>query len=159
MSFSFTGQLSESQKQQLLILWNKEYPSHLQHNTISNFDAYLDTLVKPNHVFYCDYNGKIKGWYVDFTRDNERWFAMILSREVQGKGIGSQILTYAKDKNKTLNGWVINHNNDILVDGSPYNSPLQFYIKNGFELMPNQTLLKGKFNAIKISWSIDSALS
>jgi len=35
----------------------------------------------------------------------------------------------------------------------PYNSPLGFYMKNGFELEPNQRLETSNLSAVKIKWS------
>ena len=73
---------------------------------------------------------KIKGWYFDFNRDSEKWFAMILDASIQGQGFGRQILNQAKEKESELNGWVIDHNNDLKANGEYYKSPIGFYLKN-----------------------------
>lgn len=54
-----------------------------------------------------DEKNKIKGWYSDFIRGNERWFLLILDSAIQGKKYGTQIIDLGKEINDELNGWVI----------------------------------------------------
>ncbi|MCL6265746.1 GNAT family N-acetyltransferase [Flagellimonas sp. 2012CJ39-3] len=99
-----------------------------------------------------DASEKIQAWYFDFTRENEKWFAIILSSKVQGKGLGTKILNMAKQKESILNGWVIDHNKDHKRNGQPYKSPLGFYLKHGFKKIPETRLELDHISAVKIKW-------
>nr|WP_299383089.1 GNAT family N-acetyltransferase [Allomuricauda sp.] len=153
MEFITRSSLSVSEKMQVLDLWNNEYPEKLGYSSIEAFDKYLDTLTNVSHLLLIDPDKKIKGWYFDFDRDNEKWFALILDSKMQGKGIGTKILERAKQKENELNGWVIDHDRDKKNNGAPYNSPLNFYLKNGFEKMAAHRLESDHISAIKIRWS------
>lgn len=144
--------LSSSQKKDIVRLWNAEYPAHLNYKDISGFDNYLKGLVKPLHFIISDENECIQAWLVTFTRDEARWFAMILDSSLQGKGIGSQLLIDAKKDETELNGWVTDHNRDVRADGKPYPSPIGFYLKNGFEVLSDIRLEKGPLSTVKIRW-------
>ena len=43
----------------------------------------------------------------------------------------------------------------ILKSGKPYRSPLDFYIKNGFKVLPEIRLELPSISAVKIKWSSD----
>jgi hypothetical protein len=62
----------------------------------------------------------IGGWAFLFDRDGERWFAIILSEILQGRGVGRKILDQLKQTESELNGWVIDHNSDKKINGSVY---------------------------------------
>ena len=133
-------------------LWNDEFPEKLNYQTLADFESYLSNLEDQFHILMLDNNQNIKGWYFDFIRDAERWFAIILNTEMSGKGYGTQLLNLAKEKEPVLNGWVIDHENDKKRNGETYTSPLNFYLKNGFELLPNNRLELEKLSAVKIRW-------
>lgn len=145
--------LTSGQKKEIVELWNTEYPLTLQYKDISELDEYLKKLEDLNHILLMDENDKIKGWYSDFIRDNERWFLAILSSEIQGRKLGAQIIKNAKETNEELNGWVINSNNYKKADGQFYKSPTDFYRKQGFQILENIKLETDKIGAIKIKWS------
>ncbi len=147
-----TENLTEEETIDLFYLWNKEYPKILQYFEIDGLRKYLNALKEPRHVLYKDSTGKVKAWYCDFLRDEERWFAMILQRELQGKGMGTQILQHAKVRRSHLNGWVILKNTYKRSDGETYYSPAAFYIKNGFQIFEDITLNIGIFSAVKMEW-------
>jgi GNAT superfamily N-acetyltransferase len=151
MDFINTTVLSDKQKKRLLDLWNDEYPANLRHSGVSELEEYLANLSDVAHILLVE-NGQILGWYFDFNRAAERWFAMILDRAIQGRGWGSKILEVAKEKNSLLNGWVIDHDDNKMRDGSAYKSPLGFYLKNGFDLMAEQRLELDKISAVRIKW-------
>ncbi len=100
-----------------------------------------------------DEKDKIKGWYSDFIRDNERWFLAILDSSIQGRKYGTKIIELAKEINEELNGWVIYSDNFIKANGEVYNTPLQFYKKNGFNILYQTKLKSHKISAIKVQWS------
>ncbi len=133
-------------------LWNGEYPVHLNYKDVAGFEQYLDGLSQPVHLTINDKEGTVKGWLILFTREDARWFAMILDGSLQGKGIGSRLLAEAKKLETELNGWATDHGRDLRVDGSPYPSPIGFYQKNGFEVLSDIRLEKGDLSTVKIRW-------
>tara|TARA_R110002167_G_scaffold128570_6_gene310915 strand:+ start:839 stop:1321 length:483 start_codon:yes stop_codon:yes gene_type:complete len=152
MEFIKTSTLSKSQKQALCDLWNNEYPEQLTYQTLSGFEIFLKNLTEQSYIILVDHNQNIKGWYLDFKRENEKWFVLILDASFQGKGLGRKMLDLAKEKETALNGWVIDHGNDKKLNGESYKSPLNFYLKNGFELLSETRLELEKISAVKIKW-------
>ena len=152
MQFIKTSKLSKSQKQEICDLWNNEYPEKLNYRNLADFENYLKILSKQSHIIMVDKDQNIKGWYFDFIRENEKWFAIILDSKFQGKGLGIKMLNLAKEKESELTGWVIDHSNDKKQNGEIYESPLSFYLKNGFELLIKNRLEHEKISAVKIKW-------
>ncbi|MCG8576842.1 MAG: GNAT family N-acetyltransferase [Flavobacteriales bacterium] len=144
--------LDKEQKQAIKELWNNEYPAKLQHESLDDFSSYLHGLGDQNHLLLLIDN-EIKGWYFDFSREGEKWFALILNSDIQGKGYGSQIMDRIKSSERELNGWVIDHNNDLKSNGERYQSPLEFYTKNGFDIISDVRLELDKISAVKIKWT------
>ena len=81
-----TTELNEQAKQQVLDLWNNEYPKKLSYNSLIEFDHYLQNLNNLKHYLLTGNIEITLGWPLTFDRDNEKWFAIILSEKVQGKG-------------------------------------------------------------------------
>lgn len=152
MPISQIHTLNTEQKMDIVRLWNTEYPVHLNYRDLSGFDEYLQGLTQPLHFILNDVQNHIQAWLVTFTRDDARWFAMILDGALQGQGIGSKLLDEAKKLENELNGWVTDHSRDIRTDGKPYHSPIGFYLKNGFEVLPDIRLEKGSLSTVKIRW-------
>lgn len=88
-----------------------------------------------------------------FTRDEEIWFSIIINKNHQKRGIGRMLLNKAKEGYIVLNGWVVDKDSYLKQDGSPYSSPLGFYQKNGFEVLPEIRLSNEKLSAVKIRWT------
>ena len=147
-----TNCLDNSQIKVVFELWNAEYPKNLTHQNLSDFENYLNTLASQHHLLLTDENGAIKGWYFDFDRNNEKWFAMILATEIHGKGFGTLLLNKAKKRESTLNGWVIDKTYYLKQNGNCYKSPILFYLKNGFQLLPEIRLELEHLSAVKIRW-------
>lgn len=145
-------QLNESQKEQIFDLWNTEYPEKLVYHSMADFESYLSRLTEQNHYVLSDTNDKIKGWAITFIRENEKWFAIIISGKLHGKGIGTEMLNELKKNESILNGWVIDHNSDKKHNGDRYRSPLEFYIKNGFKVIRETRLELEVMSAVKIKW-------
>ncbi|ESU28770.1 hypothetical protein FLJC2902T_13660 [Flavobacterium limnosediminis JC2902] len=145
--------LTEEQKLQLFDLWNEEYPVKLNYPSLSDFENYLDKLDNKTHFLLTDENQQILGWALLFERENEIWFAIIIDASLQGKGFGSKLLERLKSKTDTLNGWVIDHNNDKKNDGSAYKSPINFYIRNQFKTNNTIRLELDIISAVKIEWT------
>lgn len=152
MKFIKQIELSENDKTEILELWNNEYPEKLSYQSITEFDNYLSKLGEQSHILMKCENQGIKGWYFDFVRDNEKWFAIIIDSNFHGQGFGKKLLELAKSKENELNGWVIDHNKDKKKNGESYNSPLNFYLKNGFEKIVKSRLELDKISAVKIKW-------
>lgn len=83
MQIQTKHKLSDSEKNQIVSLWNNEFPAQLHLASSKDFELYLEPLMDCNHSFLVDGSKTIHGWIMDFERDGERWFAMILSREKQ----------------------------------------------------------------------------
>lgn len=146
-------ELNDKQKEQIFELWNNEYPEKLAYNSIEKFENYLNKLTEQKHYLLLDENNEISGWATTFTRESEKWFAIIISEKLHGKGIGTKILNKLKNDENTLNGWVIDHNLDKKSDGNIYQSPLGFYQKNGFEILSQIRLELEIMSAVKIKWT------
>lgn len=145
-------ELGEIEKREILNLWNDEYPEKLNYHTLSEFEEYLRSLTGQSHILMINENQSIIGWYFDFIRKNERWFAIIIDSKYQGKGLGTKLLKLGKEKESELNGWVIDKLGSKKRNGELYKSPLNFYIKNGFEKFENERLELEKLSAVKIKW-------
>lgn len=152
MKITNTHQLNQEQKEQILQLWNNEYPEKLAYKSIDGFENYLEKLNKVNHFLLLNDNEKIQGWAITFERENETWFAIILSENLHGKGWGRKVLNELKQHKNELNGWVIDNSNDKKLNGNFYKSPLEFYIKNEFEVLSEIRLELEIMSAVKIKW-------
>lgn len=144
--------LTLEQKDSLMQLWNNEYPERLHLNTIEDFDLYLNGLSNTKHYLLMDDSDKIIGWTFTFLREDENWFAIILDHQIQGKGNGSLLINEIKKNNIILNGWVVDHENEVKQNGDFYKSPMPFYIKNGFAIIAETRIENEKMSAVKINW-------
>ncbi|MBI1182709.1 N-acetyltransferase [bacterium] len=146
------SQLSFAEKQAVFELWNKEYPVLLSYDSMEAFEGYLHALAHQSHILLLDEAGSIKGWYFEFDRADERYFAIILDAGVQGRGFGTKLLDLARQYTNDLNGWVIDHNHYQKKNGEYYQSPLAFYLKNGFKVLADVRLETDNISAVKIHW-------
>ncbi|MEM7162223.1 MAG: GNAT family N-acetyltransferase [Bacteroidota bacterium] len=153
MKFLIDSSLSTAEKNELIELWNKEYPIELMYSSTEAFDDYLSALPNLAHILLIDEQNKIRGWYFDFEREGEKWFGLILDTKVQNKGLGTRFLKLAQQKEKALNAWVIQDDKYQKLDGDNYRSPLNFYLENGFKMIPENKLEGGKIAAVKIKWT------
>jgi GNAT superfamily N-acetyltransferase len=147
-----TQVLSLEQKDSLMQLWNNEYPAKLNLKTIDDFELYLNGLSETKHYLLFDDSDKINGWAFTFLRENENWFAIILNHEIQGRGNGSLLMNEIKKNNSSLNGWVIDHENEVKQNATLYKSPMPFYIKNGFTICKEIRIENEKMSGVKINW-------
>jgi len=151
MDIESTTKLDLEQRRQLLLLWNREFPERLTYRDLDGLDRYLEQLHEARHLLLMEQE-KLMGWYCDFDRDGKRWFAMILSSTIQKKGWGSRLLDKAKRSSRELHAWTIDHNNDRKQNGEAYNSPLPFYLRNGFTVVPELRVETPQLSAVKIHW-------
>ena len=61
-----------------------------------------------------------------------------------------------KENEEMLCGWVIDHHDDRKINGELYLSPLNFYLKQGFDILKEQRLELPTSSAVKISWRNNS---
>lgn len=153
MNITEVLQLNPDTRTSLMQLWNKEYPVQLQWHDLAGFDTYLAGLEKVMHLLVTDSANQLAGWAFSFERESETWFAVIIDQSVQKQGLGTKLLAAIKARNKVLNGWVIDHDRDRTLSGAAYRSPLSFYLKNGFIVVPGIHLTTEKISAVKIRFS------
>ncbi|MTH17878.1 hypothetical protein [Flavobacterium sp. LC2016-01] len=144
--------LSEEEKEVLRELWNEEYPARLNCKNMQDFELYLNGLSNTKHYLLFDALDKIKGWAFTFLREDENWFAIILNHQIQGKGNGMLLMNELKNNNISLNGWVVDHQNEIKQNATHYKSPMPFYIKNGFTILTEIRIENEKMSGVKINW-------
>jgi GNAT superfamily N-acetyltransferase len=147
-----TQTLNSIQKEIVRQLWNDEYPAQLQLHSMEDLEHYLNGLGKQQHFFIMDGSSTV-AWAFLFEREKEKWFATIVKRSYQGKGLGKYLLNKLKAEEADLNGWVIDHDSCLRKDGSPYSSPLGFYLMNGFDLEAESRLETEKISAVRIRFS------
>lgn len=154
MKINKLNNLSINQKLEILNLWNHEYPENLKYQSLTDFENYLNNLTEPEHYILLNSDHKIRAWAFTFIRAHEKWFAIIVSSELQKKGIGTQLLNCLKSEEKILNGWVIDSENYTKTNGEKYKSPLNFYVKNNFKILTETRLELETISAVKINWTL-----
>lgn len=151
MKIITTTTVTRSQKDTIIYLWNREYPKKLN-VTCESFDEFLDKSTDHMHFLLIDDADEIIGWACTFNREDDRWFSIIMNSLYQGVGLGRKMIDQLKQTEERLNGWVIDHDNEIRYNGEPYKSPLTFYLKNGFLVYPEIRFESEKMSAVKIAW-------
>ena len=151
MDWSEKEELTQEEQKGLLQLWNKEYPTVVGHPSLDSLSDYLKNLEAPRHKLI-KMEGQLMVWFSTFNREGARWFAMIIDERLQGQGLGSQLLSLAKQEHDELLGWATDHDRYTRADGKPYPSPIAFYQKNDFEVLKGQRVEKGQLSAAKIRW-------
>jgi GNAT superfamily N-acetyltransferase len=153
MRIERTRNLTAEQKEIITRLWNAEYPNQLEYDGVADFEEFLGKIAEHRHFLLFDENENIGGWLVSFTRENERWFSIIVDGSRQKKGFGTAILNEVKKLESDLNGWVVAHDEYFKTSGEKYLSPIGFYKKNGFRVLSDVRLEKEDFFAVKIKWT------
>ncbi|MGB3077513.1 MAG: GNAT family N-acetyltransferase [Saprospiraceae bacterium] len=151
MKIVTSTELSKAQKETIVYLWNREYPGRIS-ITKEGFDEYLNASALQTHYLMLDDANEIIGWACTFDREEERWFSIIINSLYHGIGLGRMMLDHMKENELRLNGWVIDHDHEIKQNGEPYESPLAFYVKNGFEVFSDIRFENEKMSAVKIVW-------
>lgn len=148
---SCVEQLTDLHKEAIFKLWNEEYPARLKFTTLSDLASYLDNLHNQLHYFI-HLGNKIIGWAFLFEREHETWFAIIIDSAFHRQGFGKAALHSLKLNGRVLNGWVIDHFDDLKINGEPYLSPLTFYKQHAFTVCDDTRLETEKLSAVKIKW-------
>ena len=152
MNIIQTTVLTLEQEESLFELWNSEYPERICYNELSAFQDHLESLSNTKHYLLVDDLKELQGWAFTFVREEEVWFGIIIDSKIQGKGFGTILLDELKKDKSVLNGWVIDHQNDVKRNNDTYFSPLGFYTKQGFIVNENIRLENDKISAVKIRW-------
>ena len=148
-----TYSLEPPQHQEVFELWNTEYPVHLGFATPSGLDQYLKSLPRLRYYLAPGTGNRLLGWAMVYGEEGENWFALTVRGDCQGQGKGTLLLDRLKEEHTSLNGWVIDHENDLRRDGQVYHSPLAFYLKNDFTVFPGSRLELPELSAVRIQWS------
>ena len=134
---------------QVLELWNNSYPVGICYENLNELKSFLSPLGHKRHYIIRDQQN-IAAWIVTFDRDKKRWFSIIVNEKDQGQGLGKMLLTKVQSREPELNGWVVDHDRDVKKDGTPYKSPLAFYLKLGFQVDDNQRYEKPGISCVRI---------
>ncbi|MNQ95206.1 hypothetical protein D3C85_1107550 [compost metagenome] len=140
------------QKKAIYDLWNKEYPAKLKHEEVKHLDNYLSHLADLEYHLLTGPSQEVVGWALRFTRNNQPWFAVVIDSNLHGQGHGRRMLEEMKKTTDELNGWVIDHNEDLKENGEYYRSPLGFYLKNEFIILPETRLELEEMSAVAVRW-------
>jgi GNAT superfamily N-acetyltransferase len=143
-----TKALSENQFAQINKLWNEEYPAKLK----DRFPILLEGVSKYNHYLIEDIYKNIIAWAVDFEKEGEIRFSIIVNKSYRGRRLGTRLMERLILEHKQLYGWVIDHNNDLKLDGTYYQSPMNFYLKLGLVAMHDCRIDNDMIKAVKVKW-------
>lgn len=144
--------LSPKQEEQIDALWNEEYPIKLA----NRFKLLLEGVENYNHYVIEDEEKNVKAWAVDFEKENEIRFSIIVRSGEKGKGLGACLIDKLKLENEEFFGWVIDHNKDLKSNGQNYITPMPFYLKHGFAILDDCRIEAEIISAVKIKWSCKS---
>jgi GNAT superfamily N-acetyltransferase len=144
-----TKKLNELQISQINDLWNDEYPLKLK----DRFPILLDGADWHNHYIFLDEEQNVIAWAVDFEKEKQIRFSIIVASNHKGKGLGGLLIDQLKEENKEFYGWVIDHNDDLISNGEKYLTPMPFYLKHGFEILNDIRIDNEMIKAVLIKWS------
>lgn len=130
-------------------LWNEEYPITLR----DRFPLLLEGVVNYHHYIIEDTDQKVIAWAVDFEKESQIRFSIIVASAHKGKGLGTQLIECLKANNDELHGWVIDHNESIKANGETYQSPMSFYLKHDFNILNDIRLDTEMIKAVLIKWT------
>lgn len=140
--------LTIQQREQINLLWNNEYPLKLK----DRFPILLDGADWHNHYLIEDIDHNVMAWAVDFEKAKQIRFSIIVSSIYKGKGLGGMLIDKLKAENQEFYGWVIDHNDDLKLNGEQYKTPMPFYLKHGFEILNDQRIDNEMIKAVLIKW-------
>ena len=149
MQITKTKEITERQWSQINTLWDEEYPVKLN----GRFPILFDGADWYNHYIMEDEHNNVIAWAVDFQKDNQIRFSIIVDTNHKGQGLGGMLIEKLKSENSEFYGWVIDHNDDLKSNGTTYHSPMPFYLKHGFEILPDIRIDSEMIRAVLIKWS------
>ena len=92
------------------------------------------------------------GWAVAFEKDKQIRFSIIIHTNFKKKGLGGMLIDKLKAGHDELYGWVIDHNNDLKMNGDYYLSPIDFYLNKGFNILHENRIENEMIRAVLIKW-------
>lgn len=140
--------ISPQLTEQVNVLWNENYPVVMK----DRFTVLLQETSHHNHYFLFNENNKLLGWAMDFERDDDIWFSIIVDEKEKNKGYGKLLINALKENNPVLNGWVIDHDNYKLQNDKYYRSPLSFYQALGFTVDYDTKIETPDLIGIRVTW-------
>ena len=152
MKIETQKELTEIQKEVITQLWNSEYPKQLNFSGVDGFDNFLNSVSDQTHYLLIDENKEIKGWLMAFTRQDERWFSVIVDGREKQKGFGTTLLDVVKNNENEINGWVVDSHNYLKNNGENYRSPIGLYEKKGFSVLHDVRWDTEHLSTVKINW-------
>jgi GNAT superfamily N-acetyltransferase len=147
-----TSVLNNKQQEEFFQCWNEVYPLNLKFDDLGKMHEYFDGLQQLQFFLLVDASILATAFSFRFIRDNELWLAMLMPPTMQGKGYGSILLEELTENVDSISAWVVDHDRDVKADGTPYRSPLSFYLKNGFEVQEGVRLEMDTISAVKLIW-------
>ncbi len=147
-----TQVLNQQQQFELLKCWNEVYPLNLKFDDLGKMKIYFDGLQKLEYFLLIDSSIPATAFSFRFIRDEELWLAMLIPPAMQGKGYGSILIEELTENINSISAWVVDHERDVKADGSPYISPLLFYLKERFEIQEGVRLETDTISAAKLVW-------
>ena len=147
-----TQVLNQQQQFELLKCWNEVYPLNLKFDDLGKMKIYFDGLQKLEYFLLIDSSIPATAFSFRFIRDEELWLAMLMPPAMQGKGYGSKLIEELTENINSISAWVVDHERDVKADGSPYISPLLFYLKERFEIQEGVRLETDTISAAKLVW-------
>lgn len=144
-----TQQLTISQFQQIHDLWNQEYPVSIK----DRFPLLLDGVPQFLHYLVEDDQQKLVAWAVYFRKEEETRFSIIVDSIYQNNGWGKALMLELMTDLEEFYGWVIDRDGDLKSNGQPYQSPMEFYRKLGFQIREDQRIDTEMLHAVKIHWN------
>ena len=148
MKITKTKTLTAHQSGIINQLWNDEYPLKLK----DRFPILLDGADWYNHYLVLNEDENVIAWAVDFEKEKQIRFSIIVASKHKGKGLGGLLIDKLKEENKEFYGWVIDHNDDLKSNGEHYQTPMQFYLKHGFEILNDIRIDNEMIKAVLIKW-------
>ncbi|OYU84694.1 MAG: hypothetical protein CFE24_05180 [Flavobacterium sp. BFFFF2] len=88
MNIFKTKQLTDRQFAQINQLWNEEFPVKLA----DRFPILLEGVENYSHYLVEDAQQQVMAWAVDFEKDQQVRFSIIVAAKHQGKGIGALLI-------------------------------------------------------------------
>ena len=142
-----TKNINSDQFQQIDQMWNDEYPIKLK----DRFGILLEGIENYNH-YLIEQNNSVLAWAVEFEKEKEKRFSIIVKNEYKGNGFGNLLINRLKRDLGEFYGWVIDHNDDLKLNGEHYKTPMPFYLNHGFEIMSDKRIDNEMIRAVLIKW-------
>ncbi len=143
--------LTPTDEDRILRIWNNVYPVQVIFREAPEFHAYLDKAADAKHFIKRDDHLSVIAWLMTFNRDEKRYFVMLVSDDMQQRGIGKELVMAMKKAENNVSGWVVDSDHYQKADGKTYLSPMIFYKKLGFEIT-DKSMTRDDFVVRMITW-------